>query len=299
MTTYRIEQRSREGQILRAEWVDEDGTPYSLRQALQDVDHMRAISPNFEWRVSGADGELVDEIAALDATDPDRIANRWLRAKIADDDSVKLNSGEEIATCLRLVADRLADIGPIVPTFLSLQLQATEFEPDEVARRATVDAIAARLGFAAGPHRLVGGFWHYSLRAARAVGAFTSMKAPETVDEPETPELVDGRENPETGDPVPDGVEGHPVGRVVEQTARAALDPNSLPGEDGSLDAAAARDAAAIEKAQALHEKRCPCGQPWALIISGNAKHTDECPERYAPEAGETEDALTESEGTR
>lgn len=262
MSTYRIELWTREGQILRAEYVDENGDPFTLRTALADVAEIRRLSQIHDVRLATGDGEPVDEIAALDATDPARIANRWLRETMADSIPVKLSSGEEIAACLRLVADRVEDLGPLASSHLSIQLQATEHERDEDLRRATVDAIAIRLGHSAQPSPMGNGSWHYSTQhrddSARAVGIFTSMKAPE----PDETELV----------------------------ARAALQPDTLP-DVVPVDEQA--PAGAVATALELHEPRCLCGQPWALIISGNAKHADDCPElNVSVEAGETEDAL-------
>lgn len=274
VTTYRLEQWSRSGQILRAEYVDEFGEPYTLRRVLDDAAACRTVGQN-EIRIATAEGEPVDEVAALDATMPARVAHRWLGSRA----EIYLTSGDHIAACLRLVADRLERIGEIHETSMQITFHPSHALPEE-ARRSAADAIAAEVGTYAQPTEMSSGSWQYTTNhrvdSIDAVQAYVGIKAPEPepVDEPK-PELVDGdRDDPETGDPVPDGVEGHPVGRVVEQTARAILQPDTLPGEPVD------------------EEKRCSgCNQPWALIISGNAGHEYGC-NQIGPEAGETEDAL-------
>lgn len=62
--TYRIEQWTREGQILRAEYVDENGDPYTLRTALECVDDLRGAYPAVVLRiVDNRRGQAIDEEA--------------------------------------------------------------------------------------------------------------------------------------------------------------------------------------------------------------------------------------------
>lgn len=265
VTTYRIEQWTRDGQILRALYVDDNGIPLTLRTALAEVDQLRHPSNKNELRiVNNRTAQPIDEEAERRPW--------WQRPHGNEAASTGEAAGMlvELAEALRADGDQ-----PMPQLALTVSLQAEYYGADkDDVRRGHAELLAKLLG-----QKLE--HPHGRTYETTGCGAYvlTYAEPPvdsEPVDEP-SPELVDvDRENPETGEPVPDGIEGHPVGRDVEQTARAILQPDTLPNPAG------------VEPVDQEPEKRCHCGTPWALIISGHTSHADDC----AGEAGETEDAL-------
>jgi len=327
VTTYRIEQWTREGQILRAEYVDEDGQAYTLRTALAAVDGIRSTSP---W-VAKTELRIVDNRTGQPIDEEAERRPWWLKDRggnVATSTFEIASMLEELAVALRAEGDQ-----PTPDLQVHVALYANHYSSDDAenVRVGQVDLLSKLMGQKA---EQKGGSYESEGRSAYAYayGIRTVADEPEPIDEP-TPEPLDAdREDPETGEPVPDGVEGHPVGRVVEQTARAILQPDTLPNPAGveSVDEAAAvvavpghtetrgwvnedatrgfecacgtgfdnvaaedlADVRAAHFSEPVEENRCDCGQPWALIISGNAKHIDGCSETAQAEAGEAEDAL-------
>lgn len=285
-TTYRIEQWTREGQILRSLYVDDDGRPLTLRMALDGVEQLRPRRIG-----NAAPGETEIRIVNNSTDKPiDEEYERlpwWLKSSR----SASAESSYEVARMLEELAEALRAGGdqpiPTLSVSVGLAVEYHGADRDDV-RRGGVELLARLTG----QELIQRGGTYESIEQSVYLSTYAMPPVePEPVDEPDYLVDVAGREDPETGEPVPDGVEGHPVGRVVEQTARAILQPDTLPNPAG------VEPVDQDEREPVDGEKRCDCGQPWALLISGNAKHVDGCPnlalgEGGLPEAGETEDAL-------
>lgn len=280
-TTYRIEQWSRDGQILRAEYVDEGGRPYTLRTVLRVVDELReAYAYSGDEELGKLEMRVVNN-RTNQPVDEEYERQPWWRrpnGKEATSPGEAAQMLAELAQALRAGGDQPT---PQLQLRVCLEPAYSGADRDDV-RRGHAELLAKLLG-----RDLTRRGRTYE---TEGTGAYVITWAdppvePEPVDEPDYPtdaavQLVD-REDPETGEPIPDQIEGHPVGRVVEQTARAILDPNSLPGDDGSLDAAVAQEEERQARQLAAEEESCcvGCAQPWALLISGHAQHRDGCPD--------------------
>lgn len=141
--TYRVEQWTREGQILRAEYVGSDGQPYTLRTALEwtSVTRDECWGPvdqqPLQYRiVDNHTGETVDETEARKPW--------WLR-----DNGDEAQSTFEVALMLEELARALRADGdiPLPHLDVTVYLKAQYFGPDkDDVRRAHVDMLAHLTG---------------------------------------------------------------------------------------------------------------------------------------------------------
>lgn len=252
-TTYRIEQWSRDGQILRAEYVDEGGQPYTLRTVLRVVDELREA-----YAYSGDEelGKL--EMRVINNRTNQPIDEEYERQPwwIKSSRSASADSTHEVARMLVELANalRAGEDQPVPLLSVSVGLQAEYYGADrEDVRRGHVELLARLTG----QELTQRGATYESIGQSVYLSTYASPPVElEPVDEPDYP--VDAAAEPELVD-----------------VARAVLQPDSLP-----------------DHVEADEERRCACGQPWALIISGHASHVDGCIQNAPAEAGETEDAL-------
>jgi len=218
-TTYRIEQWTREGQIMRAEYVDEYGTPYTLRRAIEDVDAVHGTDASefsirpLQWRiVDNATDEPVDEAYARKPW--------WLRedaeASSTDEAGRML---EELGRALRAGTDL-----PMPGLRVRVSLQPAWYgygdseAPRAQARREHVDVLAGLTGLEA-RERPTSGLYSTEPGGINIYAYVPPLDA-EPVDEPE------------------------PVD--AEAVARAVLQPDSLPDVEPPAEAGETEDALGV-----------------------------------------------------
>lgn len=140
-STYRIVIRHRDtGDVV--ETVNEyDGQPFTPESAEAFASLRRALLPG----CFGRDGYLTADVEEIEPEKPASVAERWLA-----DEHVYIRSGEEMAQCLRALADKVENAGVLAQTYLSVNVQVSlTGGADDVERHTSVDALGVALGHTA------------------------------------------------------------------------------------------------------------------------------------------------------
>lgn len=207
MTTieaYRIAIRNRESGETVEIVNNYDGQPLTLESAHAFAALRRALLPN----VFGDDkGTLLIDVEEIEPEQPQSVAERWLAGE-----HIYPKSGEQIAACLRWLADMIADVGHLPSVYLTVGMQVTTAHGGSVHadRMAAVDEISAALGQTAADDET-----SYSMRGGHH---YVAVYAPHTKPTPAqvaeaalTPDaLYDASVEDEPTDPQPTPADGTP-----------------------------------------------------------------------------------------